>query len=200
MVDLWAVIQPQSQVCDHSAAPPVSASPLPLWRPPPARHREPSPAPPASTNATCVACFARTSRTTTLRGLTRVSITTARAGARCSRARPGISSPCPKSAGFITATSARPDRPRSPPARHLRDHLPRQGCHASIPSSGAAASLGARVSSRANALGAENERFASLITFLTRTTACFAWVGHRFGTDHGERLRQSASQGSGTRR
>jgi hypothetical protein len=72
-----------------------------------------------STNATCVACFAHTSRTTTLRGLTRVSITTARASARYTRSRPGLSSQSPRSVGFITATSARPDRPRSPAARPL---------------------------------------------------------------------------------
>jgi hypothetical protein len=87
-----------------------------------------------STNATCVACFARTSRTTTLRGLTRVSVTKARAGARYGPSHPGISSRSPRSSGFITATSARPDRPRSPPARP-GDHLLRQVCHASIPSS-----------------------------------------------------------------
>jgi hypothetical protein len=69
-----------------------------------------------STNATCVACFARTSCTTTLRGLTRVSITTAHAGARYSRPYPGVSSQSPRSAGFITAISAPPDRPRSPSA------------------------------------------------------------------------------------
>ena len=57
-----------------------------------------------------------TSRTTTLRGLTRVSITTARAGGRYSRSHPGLSSLSPRSAGFITATSAPPDGPRSPPA------------------------------------------------------------------------------------
>jgi hypothetical protein len=75
-----------------------------------------------STNATCVACFARISRTTTLRGLTRVSITTARAGARYSQSHPGISSPSSRSVGFITATSARPDRPRSPvPARTISE-------------------------------------------------------------------------------
>jgi hypothetical protein len=70
-----------------------------------------------STNATCVACFARTSCTTTLRGLTRVSVTTVHAGTRYSRSHPGVSSQSPRSAGFITATSARPDRPRSPTAR-----------------------------------------------------------------------------------
>jgi putative transposase len=58
-----------------------------------------------------------TSSTTTLCGLTRVSLTIARAGARYSRARASISSQSPRSAGFITAISARPDRPRSPPAR-----------------------------------------------------------------------------------
>lgn len=46
-----------------------------------------------STNATCAACFARISPTTTPRGLTRVSATTAHAGARYSRSRPGVSVP-----------------------------------------------------------------------------------------------------------
>jgi transposase InsO family protein len=76
-----------------------------------------------STNATSDACFARTSPTTTLRGLTRVSVTIARAGARYGPSHPGISSPSPRSAGFITAISARPDRPRSPPASPPRNHL-----------------------------------------------------------------------------
>jgi hypothetical protein len=70
-----------------------------------------------STNATRVACFARTSATTTLRGLTRVSVATAHAGARYIRSHPGVSSQSPRSAGFITATSAPPDRPPSPTAR-----------------------------------------------------------------------------------
>jgi hypothetical protein len=86
-----------------------------------------------STNTTSDACFARTSPTPTLRGLTRVSVTIARAGARYGPSHPGISSPSPRSAGFITAISARPDRPRSPPAAAPRPSAPRQVCHASIP-------------------------------------------------------------------
>ena len=70
-----------------------------------------------STNATSDACFARTLRTTTLRGLTGVSVTTARAGAQYDPSHPGISSLSPRSAGFITGISARRDRPRSRPAR-----------------------------------------------------------------------------------
>jgi len=55
------------------------------------------------------------------------------------RSRPGISSQSPRSVGFITATSARPDRPAISVCPPHRDHLPRQFCHASIPSSGPAA-------------------------------------------------------------
>jgi hypothetical protein len=76
-----------------------------------------------STNATRVACFARTSATTTLRGLTRVSVATAHAGARYSRSHPGVSSQSPRSAGFITATSARASSPL--PARRLTARRPR---------------------------------------------------------------------------
>jgi hypothetical protein len=50
--------------------------------------------------------------------------TIARAGATYSRSRPGLSSQSPRSAGFITATSARPDRPRSPPAAAPRPSAP----------------------------------------------------------------------------
>src|SRR2546425_3521279 len=74
-----------------------------------------------STNATCVACFARTSCTTTSRGLTRVSVTTAHAGARYSRSRPGLSSQSrgrwassPLPARCLTARGLRlPATPRS---------------------------------------------------------------------------------------
>src|SRR5262245_14361238 len=64
-----------------------------------------------STNATCVACFGHTSPTTTSRALTRVSVTTAPGGGRSSRVLPGVLSPSPSSAGFITATSATLERP-----------------------------------------------------------------------------------------
>jgi hypothetical protein len=47
MVDLSVRIRPLSQLDDHSPAPPVSASPLPLRWPPSARNREPGLAPPA---------------------------------------------------------------------------------------------------------------------------------------------------------
>jgi hypothetical protein len=74
-----------------------------------------------STNATCVACFALTSRTPTLRGLTRVSITTARAGAstvgplRAYRLRPrGRRASSPLPARGLTARGPRlPAPPRS---------------------------------------------------------------------------------------
>jgi hypothetical protein len=115
-----------------------------------------------STDATCVACFAcfaRTSRTTTLRGLTRVSLTTARVGTRFSRSSPGLSSPSPRSAGFITTTSARPDRPRSPAARPIAVICPTV-CHASMPPSSAPAGVGVRVGSSVNVLRTYPKRFA----------------------------------------
>ncbi len=121
-----------------------------------------------STNATSDACFARTSPTTTLRGLTRVSVTIARAGAQYSPSHPGISSPSPRSAGFITATSARPDRPRSPPASPPRNHLLRQVCDADTVI-GAAARVGTRVSSSANVLGADANALPARSTSLTGT-------------------------------
>src|SRR4030095_15076003 len=43
-VDLSALIRPLSQLDDPSSAPPASAPPVPLRRPPPARPREPGPA------------------------------------------------------------------------------------------------------------------------------------------------------------
>jgi hypothetical protein len=122
-----------------------------------------------STNATRVACFARTSATTTLRGLTRVSVATAHAGARYSRSHPGVSSQSPRSAGFITATSAPPDRPPSPTAPSHCDHPSRQVCHGSIPSSGVAARVGVRVGSGANLLRACAKRFG--------------WADHLFDRD-----------------
>src|SRR5207245_9400574 len=44
VVDLSALILTHSQLDDHSRAPPASAAPVPLRRPPPARDREPRPA------------------------------------------------------------------------------------------------------------------------------------------------------------
>jgi hypothetical protein len=89
--------------------------------------------------------------------------TIARAGATYSRSRPGLSSQSPRSAGFITATSARPDRPRSPPASPHAIICFDRSVDTVI---GAAARVGARVSSSANVLGADTNALPARSTFL----------------------------------
>ena len=123
-----------------------------------------------STNATCVACFA-TSCTTTLRGLTRVSVTTVHAGARYRRSHPGVSS---QSRGRRASSplptrglTARGPRLPAPPRSSVQ-----AGLSGSIPSSGAAAGVGVRVGSGANLLGAYTKRFAGTDHLFDRDSAC----------------------------
>jgi hypothetical protein len=122
VVDLSALILTHSQLDDHSRAPPASAAPVPLRRPPPARDREPRPAsatrriqedgapPPASHDGPPLLGRAGQS-------LDRVE---AGAGHRVARHRPAVAAaPLPR----VLDPALRPAA-RWSPARQCRDQSP----------------------------------------------------------------------------